>query len=129
MPTPVEEFAAYLEQGEIRLQRCSSCGTRRIPPRSVCAVCLSREATWEPAARRGRVVSFTVARESIGTDLEAPYTIAQAELDDGVRWTANLIGAHTELPRIGLPVRLVIGERDGRSLAQFEVDDDARDGT
>jgi uncharacterized OB-fold protein len=120
--TSDEQFAAYLDKGEIRFQQCSACGTRRGTPRPVCHTCLSRESSWQPAAEAGSIVSFIVAHEAIATQLEPPYIVAHVELDDGVRFTANLLGDAE--PSVGMRVRAVIAERAGRRLLQFEPVDD-----
>ena len=54
------EFYAFLAHGELRLQRCTACGTWRHPPRYRCAHCGSHRVAWEPASGRGRVYSWTV---------------------------------------------------------------------
>lgn len=116
--TPEEQFAAHLEAGEVRFQRCGACGTLRSIPRAVCHHCLSRDTHWEPAPAEGVVVSFIVAHEAIATDVEAPYTVVHADFGDAVRFTANLVGDGPP-PAVGTPVRFVIAQRDGRPLAQL----------
>jgi uncharacterized protein len=117
--TPSERFYAYVNRGEIRFQRCTSCGTLRTVPRDICHNCLALEATWELAPATGRIVSFFIARQPIATDLTLPYTVVHVELAEGVRFTANLVGDGSP-PRVGLPVRFTIVERAGRMLPQFE---------
>jgi uncharacterized protein len=125
-PTPprtaAEIFNEHLLTGEIRFQRCSSCGTVRATLPPICHRCLSPRATWEPASPTGQVSSYIVARQPIATELETPYVVVHVELDDGVRYTANLIGADPRAVHVGARVRFMIAERHGRLLPQFELD-------
>jgi uncharacterized OB-fold protein len=117
--TPSERFYDYVNRGEIRFQRCTSCGTLRTVPRAICHHCLGPEATWELAPPTGRIVSFFIARQPIATELNVPYAVVHVELAEGVRFTANLVGDGSP-PRVGLPVSFTIVERAGRMLPQFE---------
>jgi uncharacterized protein len=116
----VDQFTEYLSAGEIRFQRCGSCGTLRGTLRAVCPVCLSREVTWVHAANAGTIVSYFIAHERFATALETPYTVLHVELDDGVRYTAGLTATSSGAPHVGGRVRLTVGKRDGESLPLFE---------
>jgi hypothetical protein len=117
--SPEQEFWEHVATGKVMFQRCTACGELRSTPRAACHNCLSRGATWEEAPVAGTIKSFFVANEAIATPLEAPYTVVHVDLGDAVRLTANLLGDGPP-PAVGMPVKLVIGERDGTQLPQFE---------
>jgi uncharacterized OB-fold protein len=107
LPSPIglnAEFYEFCARGELRLQRCTKCGTWRHPPRHRCAVCGALEVTWEPASGRGRVFSWTVTHDAIDPAFTPPYAVVVVETDEGPRLVGGLRGiALTEL-RIDLPV-------------------------
>ena len=49
-----EQFWAYTQKKELRLQKCSDCGKFRWPPGPTCDKCLSDEAEWAAIAGRGQ---------------------------------------------------------------------------
>jgi uncharacterized OB-fold protein len=88
--TPEAEFREFLAAGELRFQRCKSCGALRTPPRPVCHACLSPDATWELAPANGQIVTYTVINDPTILTPEVPITLVHVELADGVRYTAPL---------------------------------------
>ena len=65
LPIPTlddREFYAAARRGELRFQRCASCGRFRHYPRPICPRCLSREYAWERASGRGSVFTWTIVR-------------------------------------------------------------------
>jgi uncharacterized protein len=72
---------------------------------------------------RGHVTSWVVFRRQYFDDVPAPYIVAQVELDEGPRLTANLLGLAPEHVTMGLPVTAVYETiADGRALLQFAPD-------
>jgi uncharacterized OB-fold protein len=131
MATPTTLTAAFersLAAGEVRWLRCDSCGALRATLRTVCPSCLSQAAHWHPAATTGHVLSYLVARKAIATTLETPYIVVHVALDDGVRFTANLLDADPAAVRVDMRVRLAVDARRGRRLAQFFAADDPERG-
>ena len=103
------EFYAFCRDGELRFQRCSTCGAWRHPPRVLCAVCGSPRWSWEPSSGRGQVFSWTVVHQATHPAFasEAPYAVVVVETDEGVRFVSNLRDAGPEVLRLGLPVEVV----------------------
>jgi len=97
-------FYKFLAQGELRLQRCSSCGTWRHPPRNRCAQCGSAEVAWEPVSGRGRVYSWTVTHRAVDPAFTPPYAILVVELEEGPRLVGNLRGLEPSDLALDLPV-------------------------
>jgi len=102
------EFYAFLARGELRLQRCTACGTWRHPPRVRCAHCGSRDSTWEPASGRGRVFSWTVTHRAVDPAFTPPYAILVVEIDEGPRLVGNLRGLEPSELVLDLPVTVEI---------------------
>jgi uncharacterized OB-fold protein len=112
-------FWAAALRGELVVQRCRGCGTRRFPPRPMCPACQSMELAWEPVSGRGRVWSFVVPHPPLLPSFAAiaPYAVVLVELEDdpSIRMVGNLLpSAEGEInevdPRtvtIGMPVRVV----------------------
>jgi hypothetical protein len=107
IPAPVglnAEFYAFCARGELRLQRCTSCGAWRHPPRQRCAACASTDASWELASGQARVFSWTVTHRPIDPAFTPPYAIVIAELDEGPRLVGNLRGLEPAALALDLPV-------------------------
>ena len=95
--------------GELRLQRCGTCGATVFHPRVVCPRCFGGKLHWFTAAGTGTVHSYTVGRRAAGefTD-EVPVTRALVDLDAGVRVLARIVGAYPVGVRIGMRVRMEV---------------------
>jgi uncharacterized OB-fold protein len=117
VPEPDDDsrpFWAGCAAGELRVQRCASCGHRRFPPRPLCPVCRSFDHDWEPMSGRGSVWSFTIPHPPLlGAYTEqAPYNVVVVTLDEEP--TLRMVGNLVESPDGRLdevdPHSVVIGE-------------------
>ncbi|HET9729655.1 MAG TPA: OB-fold domain-containing protein [Acidimicrobiia bacterium] len=111
LPNPVglnAEFYAWCARGELRLQRCSGCGTWRHPPRFRCAVCVSDEFTWERVSGRGKVFTWTVTHRAVDPAFEPPYAVVIVELAEGPRVVGNLRGIPLDGLALDLPVSVEV---------------------
>lgn len=113
LPRPVPEpenqpFWDALAEGELRVQRCSSCGTMRHPPRSMCSNCHSFDVEWITLSGVGSVYSYIVSHQAIHPALadRVPFATVIVELDEGPRMVSNLVDVAPEEISIGLRVRL-----------------------
>jgi len=100
LPRPDEDSTGFWDgcgAGELRVQTCSSCGRRRMPPRPMCPWCRSRDAEWVASSGRGRVWSFVVAHPPLlpAYAAEAPYNVIVVELeeDPSIRFVGNLVAS------------------------------------
>jgi uncharacterized protein len=100
------EFYAFLARGELRLQRCTACGTWRHPPRHRCAHCGSGDVAWDAPAGAGRVFSWTVTHRAVDPAFFPPYAIVIVELDEGPRLVGNVRGI--EPSELALDLRVVV---------------------
>jgi hypothetical protein len=128
LPLPVpdevsEPFWEYCRQNELRAQRCTSCGLLRHPPRPTCPSCGSTDVEWQKLSGRGKVFTYGVSHQAIHPALEGrtPFTTLIVELDEGLRFTSNLIEGSPPI-EIGTPVEVVFErQNDEITLPRFKV--------
>lgn len=95
-------------KGELRLQRCLDCSFVRYPIASVCPKCLSARHEWAHLTGRGVVGSWVVFHKAYwpGFKADLPFVVAQIELEEGPRYTSNLVGIAPADVRIGMAVKV-----------------------
>ena len=105
-----EPFWRHLAQGALAIQHCSRCGAFQHPPSEICDKCMSFELGWAQVSGAGRLYSFTVARHSVHSSLDAvvPYVIALVELDEGVRIVSGIVGAQAKELRLGMRLHCIV---------------------
>ena len=125
------EFWLGCERGELLVQACAACGTRRMPPRPMCPKCRSTAVRWEPTSGRGRVWSFIVPHPPLLPAFAeyAPYNaiVVELEEDPSIRFAGNLVtsadGEINEIDpatiTIGEPVRVVFAPIDDVALPRW----------
>ena len=108
-PVPTPETLPFWEgcaAGELRIQRCTSCGKHVFYPRPACPHCWSTDLEW--------VVSD-------GTATLHSYVIAIVELPEGVRMMTNLVEVEADPEKLPLdmPLRVVFEPRGDVHLPLF----------
>jgi uncharacterized protein len=106
-------------QGELRIQKCNSCGKLRHPPRPMCPYCRSVDRGFEKMSGKATVWSYVVPHPPLlppYSDL-APYNVIVVSLEENpnIRFVGNLVpgpeGALNDIDpesiRIGEPVEVV----------------------
>lgn len=107
-------------QGELRIQKCSSCESLRFPPALACGDCHSRDFEWVRSAGRGVVWAYCFPRKPLWEFLEDGSALAVVELDEGVRVPTEVTGLSDVEMRIGLPVEVWFKQlADGVALPMF----------
>ena len=117
LPAPDDDSAPFWDgtaAGELRVQRCASCGRRRMPPRPMCPHCTSLASSWEATSGRGHIWSFVVPHPPLLAAYAevAPYNVVVVELDDdpSIRFVGNLVArAEGEINEID-PATILIDE-------------------
>jgi len=101
-------FWAGSAAGELRLQRCSSCGTVRHPAAQRCPACLSPDYRWEAMSGDAVLWSWTVLHRAPVPAYagRVPYLVAYVRLREGPYMITHLRGDLTELS-VGMPLRIV----------------------
>lgn len=88
------------EEGALIGSRCRKCREVFFPKRAVCARCFSEDPEEIPLARRGRIVSYTVARTGFpGSVVTPPFLTGVVELPEGVRLVTLIAGV--DFDRVG----------------------------
>jgi hypothetical protein len=106
-------FWAGTAVGELRIQRCASCGALRHPPGPMCPACgQPADGGYAVAAGTGEVFSYVVHHHPPVPGKKLPMAIALVQLPEGVRMVGELPGVRPDLVRIGLPVRVVFARVD-----------------
>lgn len=109
-----------LREHRLLLQRCTSCGTLRHPPRPMCPVC--NELGWDTveATGRGTVHSFVMPQHPQFPFLDYPYIVALVDLEEGTRLVSNLVDVAPDDVEIDMPVEVTFTEfENGLVLHQF----------
>lgn len=109
------------------VNRCRDCRTWHEPPGPVCPACWSSRVEPTPVAGTGTIhtVTFLHQGPSVeGVDFSTPYPIATVELDEqeGLRFTATVVGAPNSEIGIGERVRLTWVERAGVPVPAFRLE-------
>lgn len=78
--------------GELRIQKCNSCGELRHPPGPVCPTCHAMDRGYVVASGRGTVHSFLVHHAPAVPGKQIPLTLALVDLDEGVRMVGEVDG-------------------------------------
>jgi uncharacterized OB-fold protein len=98
-------FWAGTAVGELRIQRCESCGTLRHPPGPCCPACGAMNRGYVVAAGTGEVYSYVVHHHPPVPGKRLPVVVALVELPEGVRMVGEMPGVRPDQVRIGLPVQ------------------------
>ena len=113
-PLPVVDdgnrpFWEATKRGELLVQRCGECGSYRYPFSELCPRCLSSNTEWVKTSGRGEVYSWVVFHQPFhrGFANDLPYIVALVELEEGVRFLANIVGCPPEEVTVGMPVQAV----------------------
>lgn len=115
-----EPFWLAARERRLVCQKCTACGTFRMPPEPFCHECLSQEHEWVTLSGKGKVYTFTIVRRALIPDLAdaIPHVPAIIELPDagGQRLVSNVIDVEPEKIYIGMPVTIVWDEVEPGSV-------------
>lgn len=107
--TKVSDFVKYLEKGKIMATRCKRCGKLYFPPRADCPNDLSGDMVWEELGGKCKLLTYTALHFApTGFEDDIPYTLAIAELDEGIRVYTRLSNDIKEDEiKVGMELKLV----------------------
>ncbi|ORB87065.1 hypothetical protein B1987_28525 [Mycobacterium kansasii] len=110
VPHPVSPLSAPFwdgcRAGELRYQRCRTCGTANFPPTEHCRQCLSADLPWAPSAGHGEIYSWTIVYRPVTPAFEPPYAPAIVTLDEGYQMLTNVVGLAPADLAVGMRVRV-----------------------
>jgi uncharacterized OB-fold protein/acyl dehydratase len=99
--------------GELRIQRCGSCGALRHPPGPMCPRCGAARPEYDVAAGTGEVYSYVVHHHPPVPGRKPPFVVALVQLPEAVRIVGELLDIPPQRVRVGLPVRVAFIRVDG----------------
>lgn len=111
VPLPDPDSSAYwqaLAAHELRVQRCTDCGTYRWPSREICHRCRGTRSEMARMSGSGEVVSWTFVHHATvsGFEDELPYCIGLVRLAESPEVVlVGSIDASSSRLRPGLPVQ------------------------
>lgn len=140
-----QAFFSWCGKHELRVQECSGCGKKRVPPTTACPFCAHGESAWVPVSGKGTVYSYGEVHHAIQPAFRqfTPYLLLLVELDeqrgepgefDGLRLQSNLATTSGELAPPELVTQVGIGTRvsvvfkdigEGIAMPLWVIDEDA----
>jgi uncharacterized OB-fold protein len=119
-------YRARLER-RLLINRCSSCGSWRHPPRPLCPECWSTDVVPTAVSGRGTIhlaIFLHQGPPAEGVDYSTPYPVVTVELDEqqGLRFTSTVVGAANDDICIGARVHLDWVDRGGVPFPVFRLD-------
>ena len=121
LPQPDHASRHYWQSaadGNLDLQRCTSCRQFQFYPRSLCASCTG-ETEWVDASGRGTLHTYTVIRQNRSQAFAAlaPYVVGIVELQEGVRMMSNIVDCDIDALTVGMALEvLLLPAADGIGL-------------
>jgi hypothetical protein len=127
MPPPPADAAFFwegVEADELRIQRCTSCGRLRHPPRPMCPFCRSLRRDHVVSSGLGEVYSYVVHHRPEVPGREHPFAVVLVSLEEGTRIVGNVIDCAPSDVHIGMRVQVAFvtndkGQGPERKLAQW----------
>jgi uncharacterized protein len=124
-----KHFYRGLLDRELRLNRCSDCGTWHQPPRAVCPACWSPAVVATAVSGRGvihMVLFMYQGPPTPGVDYSVPHPVVTVELEEqeGLRSTSTVVDAPNDHIVVGAPVTLDWIERNGTPFPVFRLAED-----
>ena len=111
---PGQVFSDGLADGELRYQRCGSCGAAVFFPRVACTECQGTHLNWSLSSGKGVIYSATVVRRR-----NEAYGVALVDLDEGYRMmTATRT---TDMELLSPFTRVAVVVEDGRCIAEVDA--------
>jgi uncharacterized protein len=113
-PTPeTQHFWDGTKAGELRLQRCDSCGKVYFPPRPFCAACASRQVSVFKASGKAILWSYVIHHRKVA-GFNPPYAIAVVQLAEGPRMMTNIVECPQtpEALQLDMPLEVVFEKQN-----------------
>lgn len=113
---PEAEYAAFVAEGRLMLQRVRGTGEHVFFPRLAQPGTGRADLEWVAASGNGVLYSYTVTRNRPPAE---DYVIALVDLAEGVRMMSRVVDCDLADIRIGMALRACAGEIDGTSAILF----------
>ncbi|MBS3818010.1 Zn-ribbon domain-containing OB-fold protein [bacterium] len=107
MSLPSRYWREIPQRYRLEAYKCQNCGAVHFPPRLVCSKCQSRKMEKIRLSGRGQIVSFTIIRVPPHQfEDQAPYAVGLAELEEGIKLTAQIVDCPFEELKTGMKVKV-----------------------
>lgn len=114
------QFWEALKEGRFLTTRCEKCGHITFPPQADCSKCMASVPKWIDLGNEGVLQSFTqIVVTPVSFVEHDPYVVAVARFPHDINVLAWLRGVEPEQVKIGMRVRLVAKEADGKGVYEF----------
>ncbi len=102
-----DEFWAWCNKEELRVQRCATCNKLSWPVVKTCEYCDGADLAWERMSGAGKIVSWcTFVQDYYKGVLPVPYDTILVELDEGALFVSNPNDFSVQDIAVGMPVKL-----------------------
>ena len=118
-----DEFWAWCNKGELRLQRCANCHKLSWPAVQACEYCGHAELAWERMSGRGKIISWaTFQRDYYKGMFPMPWETILVELEEGPLFVSNPQGLTWKDITFNMPVKLLfIDCEDSRGAFKLPI--------
>ncbi len=111
-----------IEEGRMRLQRCTVNGRFRYPPGPVDPDTLSPDYSWEPISGRGTLLSWTVFHRQYLPAYPAPHTVVAVQLAEGPIMIGSVEPSEVAHLAIDAAVEMIYADHpDGYRIPRFRM--------
>ena len=131
LPRLTEANEVFFTAGQLKVQRCTACGTVQHPPDEVCKHCQAMEFEYIDARPTGVVESYTIVHHPVHPMLKerVPYNVVVVALDEhpGVHIVGNVIDVDPGDVHVGMAVECTFteipadGDRPAMHLPQWKA--------
>jgi len=102
-PFTIESFYTFIGEKRLMAAKCNKCGTLFLPPRPMCAKCLSMDLQWTELRKRGKLLTYTVIHISPKQfESMAPYAVGIIKLEDGPKLPGMIQNIKPEEIKVGM---------------------------
>jgi uncharacterized OB-fold protein len=127
-PTPqvtpeTKQFWDAAQNDELQIQRCNACGRHYFYPRPFCPHCFSDDVEWTRVSGRATLHSYVINHRPMpGWEDEAPYAIAQVELEEGPRLMTSIVGVPNtpEALVLDMALEVTFEDQSGMKIPKFK---------
>ena len=93
--------------GELRVQKCNSCGCIYFPPKPFCSRCSSKDISIVSCSGEAKLYSYVISHLP-APGFEPPFSIVVVELLEGPRMMSNVIGCPQTTASLVLDMPLAV---------------------
>jgi uncharacterized OB-fold protein len=102
-----DDFWAWCDKGELRVQRCGACKRLSWPVVKACEYCGGESLAWDKMSGRARLVSWCAfERDYYNGLLHLPWETILVELEEGAMVVSNPAGLSWDDYKLDMPMKV-----------------------